>query len=282
MTSKKIVIVNADDFGMSLEVSKGILEAAGFGIVKATTAMTNLPDFEPSMGLLKNSQHKLDIGFHANLTCGRPINDPNLLTTIVDKNGQFFSKNGLLGRTILSKISAHEVYVELRSQLERLRAKIGSISHIDGHHHVHIFPVVCDVVARLAKEFDIRFVRAPVEGLWPPSYFLKSSQRKFWRRKGFQTTDHFLGYKLGSDPDALVPATALGARGASKNLLERWLKTISIIKDGTTEIMVHPGYPSEENGTYNEGREQELGVLKDPRLMEVAGNCNVKFADFHL
>ncbi|PIR18029.1 MAG: hypothetical protein COV46_01580 [Deltaproteobacteria bacterium CG11_big_fil_rev_8_21_14_0_20_49_13] len=258
---KKKLIINADDYGMTLPVSKGILRTIEAGTVRSTSVMTNSPEFEASMDELARLNPHPEVGLHATLTWGRPLSHLKDIPTLVDKNGRFLSRNKLLLRSLLGKISPHDVYKEMHAQCKRLSKRYPDISHIDGHHHVHVFPVIRKATEAVAREFGIKFVRSPREGLWSPWYkacvrrlmigMLSSSKPTYWRSRGFATSDHFGGYSLS------------GGSGLKK----RWLGTLAILPNGTTEIMVHPGYCSENKDTYNEGRKDEVAVLTDPEVV---------------
>lgn len=258
----KKLIINADDYGMTLSVSRGILKCAGSGLVRSVTAITSTPAFEASMDELSRAGVDIDIGFHANLTWGCPVLGPQEIPSLVDVSGKFRSNIMLLSRAITRRICVNEVYRELKAQFIKLQTRVGTISHIDGHHHVHAFPIVRDAVEKLAKEFSVPYIRAPFEGLWSPwglalprrtvLAILPSSRPKYWRGRGFETSDSFGGFALGG----------------GREIKKRWLATIKIIPDGVTEIMVHPGYSSAGNDKYNLERESEIDTLTDPDLLK--------------
>jgi predicted glycoside hydrolase/deacetylase ChbG (UPF0249 family) len=57
------VIINADDFGMSAEIDRGILEAHDRGVVTSTSLMVNDPDAE---GAIDQARRRpgLSLGIH--------------------------------------------------------------------------------------------------------------------------------------------------------------------------------------------------------------------------
>ncbi len=58
----KKLIINADDFGMTIDISRGIIAAASGGVIRATSVITSCPDFVISMQALKQSGFDLDLG----------------------------------------------------------------------------------------------------------------------------------------------------------------------------------------------------------------------------
>ena len=266
----KQLIVNADDFGITPEVTRGILEVARAGVVRSTTAMTNGPHFGASMAALAASGLDLDVGLHCTLTWGRPLTDPREVPTLVGPDGRFLSRIALLRRAILGGIAVDEAYRELRAQAERLLAVRPSITHLDGHHHVHTFPTIALAAERVAERFGIRYVRAPLEGRWSPATWatvrrlvvaaLPAAGPGYWRRRKLLTSDHFGGFALGARP----------------GLRERWIAALGRVRPGITEIMVHPGYVSTEIDGYNAGREEEVRVLTDAAILAAAREAGVE------
>lgn len=272
--AKKNLIINADDFGMTLAISRGILKTVESGVVCGTSAVSNSPDFKSSMDELAAAKAKPDIGFHATLTWGSPLSDPQIISSLVDKEGRFLSREKLLLKSLLGKISEEEAYIELRAQCEQLSKRCPEISHMDGHHHVHVFPIVRKAAERVAREFGIKFVRAPYEGIWSPHYsslarrlpiaVLAASKPGYWQKRGFETTGHFGGFALG----------------ACKDLTSRWQKTVESLPYGATEIMVHPGYFSDNKDGYNAEREDEVKVLCDELLKKKISETGVNLISF--
>ena len=253
----KKLIVNADDFGMTIDVSRGIIAAACTGLVRSTSAMAGMPDFDASIAELKASGVALDVGLHANLTWGRPVSDPAQIRTLVDADGRFLSRSRLLASSLIKAISPEEAYREIWAQAAQLSSRVSRISHIDGHHHVHTFPGVAAAVERVALEFHIPYVRSPREGMWSPwrrnagrrfaVFMLAASGPDYWKSRGFVSSDRFGGFSLGAGPD----------------LKRRWIETLQRIPEGLCEIMVHPGYSRGGLDSYGARRADEIPILTD-------------------
>ena len=82
------LIVNADDFGLSPGVSRGILRAHWEGIVTSTTFMVNFPWAAEMAGLLRRAP-RLGVGLHLNLTTGAPVLPPAEVPSLVGPDGRF-------------------------------------------------------------------------------------------------------------------------------------------------------------------------------------------------
>jgi predicted glycoside hydrolase/deacetylase ChbG (UPF0249 family) len=101
------LIVNADDFGLTDGVTRGILDAHVHGIVTSTSLMVDAAGAERAAGLM-NEHPALSVGLH-----------------FVD-DGPELDEPGHAAR-------------EFARQLERFRSLTGSgPTHVDSHHHVHV------------------------------------------------------------------------------------------------------------------------------------------------
>lgn len=256
----KKLIINADDFGMTIDISRGIIAAASGGVIRATSVITSCPDFVISMQALKQSGFDLDLGLHANLTWGRPISDPSIIPSLIDKNGCFLPRAKLLVRSFMRMINSQEAFIEIRAQAEKLISCGTKITHLDGHHHVHAFPCIAAATEKVALEFKIPYIRSPREGTW--SSWQKAALRRlailtmsgsnpnYWKKRGFASSDHFGGFTLGAGP----------------NIEERWSAAIKRLPDGISEFMVHPGYCPQPLDGYGVLRESEIPHLSNPSL----------------
>lgn len=142
----KLLIVNADDFGLCKAQNYGIIEAFNHGVVTSTTAMMNTVAVEHAAEL-SAATPDLAVGMHFVLTLGRPLSPmPKLV------------RNGELGKWIWEMAEAgtlplDEIERELACQFARFIEIFGRPpTHIDSHHHVHMFPQIFPLIAAFAKE----------------------------------------------------------------------------------------------------------------------------------
>ena len=70
------LVVNADDFGMSPAISRGILRAHHEGIVTSTSLLGNTPDLPQARAMLAEAP-ALGVGVHLALCGGRPVAPPD-------------------------------------------------------------------------------------------------------------------------------------------------------------------------------------------------------------
>ena len=264
----KQLIVNADDFGFTRDVNRGIVEAHRNGILTATTLMANGAEFDDAADCSRENPG-LDIGAHLVLIGGNSLAPPfrDLPSTVTD----------LLVAVSRKKISPYE---EFRPQIEKILSAGISISHLDTHKHTHLFPPVLDAVARLAEEFGIPWVRRPFDlplsGAGVPlmvrltNQSLRAVRAGFHRklaRHGCRTTDHFAGFQITG-------------RLRSKELIA----VLRSLPEGSTEFMCHPGFCTDElRGAatrLKESRAAELDALVDPAVRETLAELDIRLTDY--
>lgn len=254
MGARRRLAVNADDFGFTRDVNRGIAEAHTRGILTSTTLMANGAAFEDAVKLAREYP-TLDIGAHFVLVQGESLVSGRALPRTVAE---------LIEALALRRIRPYE---ELRAQMEKIAAAGIRVTHLDTHKHTHLLPPVLDAVARLGEEFGVKWVRRPmdfpltVSAPWSvkmASRAMGALRGRFHRvlsARGCATTDHFAGFQM------------TGRYGA-----EEVVGLLRALPEGTTEFMTHPGFCTEElRGAatrLKESREAELRALTDARVVE--------------
>ena len=120
----KYLIVNADDFGASRGINRGIIEAHRHGIVTSTSLMVNTP-FSAEAAKLADEVRHLSVGLHVNLP--------------TETNG-----------------SPEHTRDDLQKQFARFVELMGRPpTHLDSHHNVHRDPEKLPVFFALAEEYDL-------------------------------------------------------------------------------------------------------------------------------
>jgi hopanoid biosynthesis associated protein HpnK len=273
------LIVNADDFGLSPGVSRGILAAFREGIVSSATMLVNLPHFEDAVGLAR-ANPDLPLGVHLTLLWGRPVSDPAAVPTLVDRDGRLPRRLGpLVRRYVLGRLAPAEVRGEFRSQVRKFLDAGLRPTHLDTHKHVHCLPAIFDAVVDVAREFSIAAVRlprerplAPAAASWRPRAkrqavrLLCRGARAKLDRAGLRTTDHFVGLDYSACLDAAALRFILGR-----------------LPDGTTEIMCHPGRVDAAAREYSSApphREQELEGLTDAAVKACLASRSIRLIHF--
>lgn len=190
------------------------------------------------------------VGIHLTLTCGKPTLPAEKVSTLVDKDNSFYRRKDKL----FPKMDLEEVEKELRNQIE-LFVKTGlKPSHLDSHHHIHMYDGVREVVAKLAKEYNLPLRCANME------------TRKYLEENNILTTDdfsmEFYGERVNVD--------------TIKQIIEN--------SHGTTvEIMAHPAIVDEElknSSSYSNTRLKELEILTSEELKKWFVENHIKLIGF--
>src|SRR4051794_8693816 len=82
------LVVNADDFGMTAAVSRGILQAHRAGVVTSTSLLGNCDDMAATRALLADAP-ELGVGVHLSLVGGRPVAPPDSVRSLTNGEGAF-------------------------------------------------------------------------------------------------------------------------------------------------------------------------------------------------
>jgi predicted glycoside hydrolase/deacetylase ChbG (UPF0249 family) len=260
------LIVNADDFGISEAVNRGIVEAHDRGIVTSASVMATGPKFEHAVALAR-TRPKLAVGVHLVLTEHRPLIGAAAAATLVGPDGVFAPHlDQLLIKRIRGLVSLAEVRRELDAQIRRVRSAGVAVSHLDGHQHVHVLPGVARVVAELAAEHRVAAVRYPAERI--RGYMLRSPRhaRRIAEQaalglfsassplKRLRRSDDFVGFFFGGRLDEPNLVTLLGNLPAA----------------GTVELMCHPGAEDmRPAGDWQYSWAAERDALTSPRVREL-------------
>lgn len=268
----KLLIVNADDFGLSPGINAGIIEAFEKGILTSASIMVNAPAFEDAVKLA-HAHEGLGIGVHLNVVRGKAILPPTEIPSLVDSVGRFLrTPIGLCSDILRKRIDLDHLSREFSAQIERVFAAGLRPTHVNSEQHVHMYPPIFARVLTLAETFGIKAVR------WTGQY-PRAADLIYWSRRSYK--------------DLLVNACAslcrkqLDGRAVMSNdyfygLMETGSLTTEVLrgilpqlKDGVTEIMCHPGYVGQDlqeafqtMGTSSlvASRAMELQTLIDPSL----------------
>ena len=162
MSGKKFIL-NADDFGMSQAFNTAVLEGYSSGILKSASLVANGEAFEEACEAVIPACPDLGVGVHLNVIEGKALCQD--LDKLTDEDGNFNNSFGmLLLKSLNTKDNTfmEQLEKEFRAQIEKVLAHTG-VSHIDSHVHVHSIPRIFELVAKLAKEYEIKQIRTQYE-----------------------------------------------------------------------------------------------------------------------
>lgn len=257
------LIVNADDYGHSPGVSRGIRKAHLEGIVTSTTAMMNMPGIEVALEEAMRLCPKLGLGVHLVASSGIPLLSGERVPSLTGGGERFQADQ--TGR--IEQISLDELRDEWHAQVERFVQVTGhNPDHLDSHHHLSYFSEpIFRIMLEMADEFH-----CAVRSTLPAR---RSGETGGLPREVFLQAEHYVP-KLLSEFQTRHPdhfeATFYGENATVDHLIE----ILSDLQEGCSELMCHPGYADElllgtGGSSYNLAREGELAALTDYRCLEL-------------
>lgn len=132
--SRRRLIVNADDFGRSAGINRGVATAHEHGVVTSASLMVRWPSAEQAAEYARD-RPALSVGLHLDL--GEWAHDGD-------------------GWRPRYTVEADDLEAEVRAQLARFRRLMGrEPTHIDSHQHVHRDEPLASIVRALGDELGV-------------------------------------------------------------------------------------------------------------------------------
>lgn len=267
MQKRRLIVINADDFGFSTGVNQAIITAHEQGILTSTSLMVTAEAADQAIALARNHP-QLAVGLHLVLVCGRSALPPSKIPHLVDSKGNFPNDPVKAGLHYQFNWAARqELRWEIQAQLEKFCDSGLPLSHVDGHLHMHSHPVVLGILAELAEEFKIKVIRLPSEEL---RLTLKLDRRHLWQKLIWSGV--FSG--LRQYGESLLKSQGVGFAERVYGLLQSGCITekyllglIPQIQADLVEIYCHPDIviPGEPlNGSLGSGATELAALLSQP------------------
>jgi predicted glycoside hydrolase/deacetylase ChbG (UPF0249 family) len=221
----KMIIINADDFGLNSSVNKAIAEAFSNGLINSTTLMANMAGFEEAVDLANKYEFTQRIGAHLVLTDGTPLTEEIKSLDFLFNGITRYKKSRYL-IFFLKKSNQKLIYNEFAAQIEKIQSKNIQITHLDTHHHVHEIYIITKILLDLGKKYNIPFIRI-LNNLEKSTKLYKRVYRKF--------INYYIMKKHANFSDIF---------GDRSDFLVKTKEDHSIIKkmEKNIEVMVHPDY----------------------------------------
>jgi predicted glycoside hydrolase/deacetylase ChbG (UPF0249 family) len=226
------LIVNADDFGLTDGVTRGILAAHRHGIVTSSTMLVNAGiardrAAEARDRIAEARDTGLALGLHVNFTLGAPLTRGR---SLVGSDGRFVRDP----KRAAARAELREVEKEIAAQIEKFMQMVKRApTHLDSHHHVGTYSPVREAFLGAAAELGVP-VRSEDAGT-----------RATARSRRLATPDHFFG---GSGPG---PYWTLATT----------LEHLRRLPPGVSEFMTHPGFFDQDLAYSRYGRQRETEMV---------------------
>ena len=281
--SRRRLVVNADDFGLSPGVNAGIALASREGLLTSTTLMANAPFFDEAADLLRDLPG-LGVGIHLNLVRGVPLSPAGSIPLLIGTDGRLrpFRLKMRLDREFL-----YQAELEWRRQFERIIAAGVRITHADFEKHHSWQAPLYRLACRLAGEYGVPAVRNLRE---PLIWALRRMGWPGWRRFAMAAGLRMGLMLLGARAHPLAcPDHFLGQSHIGGMTEEIWLRFIRHLPPGISEVMVHPGMPDDPTdprlaamgaGRLGGERQDELSAILSVRVRQAVEEAGVKLISF--
>jgi chitin disaccharide deacetylase len=159
----RLLIVNADDFGLSSSTNHAILRAHNEGILTSASLMVNEPGFEEAVSLGRENP-RLGVGLHLTLVMGHATLPHERIPGLVNANGEFDSSPARVGfRYFFRRDLREQLKAEIFAQFQKFRATGLKLDHVDSHNHLHAHPIIFRLLIRSVAELGITHLRLTSE-----------------------------------------------------------------------------------------------------------------------
>lgn len=155
----RLLIVNADDFGMCNSINEAIMRTLREGFVQSTSLMVPCPWALHAMHFL-HGHPEVHFGIHLTVVSDPqdyrwgPVASPQKVPTLVDQAGYFYNFDDIHAR--LAQVQLDQLEVEFRAQIETVLARGLKPTHLDWHAlRLGARPDIADLMTQLAKEYGL-------------------------------------------------------------------------------------------------------------------------------
>ena len=249
----KLLIVHADDIGMSHSVNLASIEAFKKGAISSGSIMVPCPWF-PEIAAWARENPQADLGLHLTLTSEwkyyrwRPVAPPEKVRGLLDEEGYMWRSE----KQTAAKATPQEIETELRAQIDRAIAFGIKPTHLDTHMGtLYERQDYFDVFTKLGREYGI-----PVMVMRPSPEIIA-----YGKASGSPIGEASLN-KVISEGFAMLDHLVTGVPG--KTFAERkqsYHNLLRNLKPGVTMLIVHLG-------------------LDDAELKAITGSWQQRHGDF--
>jgi chitin disaccharide deacetylase len=260
----RLLIINADDFGMCQAVNEAVIRAFEKGVLRSTTLMVPCPWALHAMHFLADHP---EVPFGVHLTAlsdwvdyrWGPVTPREKVPSLIDKAGYFYNFEHML--EFLAHVNLSELEMEFRAQIEAVLDAGLQPTHLDWH-ALRISggsgrADICDLMFMLAREYKLA-LRVAGES------WIEKVQGQ-----GLPTNDyHFLDSYLLD----LVDKAA------------RFAQLLRELPAGLSEWAVHPGLDNAEllaiERDANHIRQTDFDFLASPEAQEIVKKEGIILFDY--
>ncbi len=256
----RLLIINADDFGMYPSVNSAVVQSIENGIASSCSLMPPCPGARHALQLLQERRH-IRFGIHLTLVCDfrtyqwKPLAPLETVPSLLDRNGHLFMPTAKA--QLLAQARLTEVELELRSQIESVLATGLTPTHLDWH-----------ALADGGREdiFDLGLVLAEEYRLAARVWLERG--RRLARQQGLPVVDHDFLDSFSLDIETKA---------------SRYLRLLRDLPAGLSEWAVHPGLGDTPSRDIDEGwkvRRTDLDFLTSAEARDAVRQEGIVIIDY--
>lgn len=264
----KKLIVNADDYGYTSNISLGIRDAYKKGILTSTSVIMNFGTPIEDIYVAMKETPDLAMGVHLNLYKGKPLSPVDKVKTLVDGEGVMLGKQGVVNNALVFNVEDMET--ECRAQINAFLSTGQNLDHINTHGLDSIcFSVeVWEIFLRLSLDYDCA-TRVPIDWASFPG-----SVKQYIKQFGLSIAEATKKYEEQMELlklSKVFHADRFGLPVRVEQSVEAMVEMLRNMPEGLTEIANHAGYSDEileRFSTVTDERDREVAILTDPVVRE--------------
>jgi hopanoid biosynthesis associated protein HpnK len=161
---RRYLVTVADDMGRSSSINRAIAEAHDKGIVTAASLMSGGEAFQEAVEIARK-RCQLSVGLHVTLCDGRAVLPPSHIPDLAGPDGYFEKRPSLAWIRYTKPGLLQQIESEIEAQFDRMEKSGIHPTHVDSHHHLHMHPLIFEVLCRQASQRGVSWIRLPMESL---------------------------------------------------------------------------------------------------------------------
>lgn len=248
------VIINADDFGYSVQVNEAIEKAIEARRISSTTIMANAPFFEDAITIARKYDY-ISYGVHLNLIEFEPLTNQDVFERykLLDSKGCFIEGAALCLSDYPSELK-QAIKEEWSAQIRKVQDTGIKISHVDSHQHTHCVAAFQDILIEVMSEFGINKCRRKAyfsicrmlrsREYKVPTYNKETAVKPPKKTIFFKLFNHFI--LLPMNQHKWISKIKRSAKVTDDIVSYQWFvqdlkANLSLYRNKTIEIECHPG-----------------------------------------
>lgn len=273
------LITTADDFGASRAVNEAVAEAYREGTLTSASLIVTGNAAHEAVALA-HEMPGLAVGLHLTLSSGKSALPVHAVPHLVDQASHFSSNDvrAALRYYFFGGQVRRELRAEIEAQFETFARFELSLSHIDGHQHLHAHPTVLPIVIELAEAYGAAGIRVPQEDLLCSLRIDRSRLcYKVIVALGHAILARTCRRKL-KNSSLVCCSHAIGSMMSGRMSEDYVIGVLSALRANNVEVFFHPS--KEDSGDPFGPNTGDLKTLLSPRLKEFFDSESILLATY--